>query len=422
MAKLAVSALIFDYILTGPITSVSAGQYLVGLVLEIVHTVLGTSLSDRSGGRSLKQWGSVVIAFGVTCYFFRQNLIGIHESSDKALKIMIATTVMAVSSSRWCGVTLDLDPAKRAAAADRGRSAEEVRDRSRHGAPRSGTGRPCPRSIRSPAIRSTRSASSATGCPSRRRNELRGPGDAWLSLVGLIGILIAFGHSILAMSGEETLAQVYREVESPKLPNFKKAAFIVFVFSLFLTGSISFLAVMIIPDDVRMPRVRRQPHRRPGDERAVRTGPSHGRSLLLNAFVVVVGFLILSGAVNTAIIGSNGVLNRVAEDGVLPDWFLKPHPNYGTTYRILFLILGAASGHHRRQPRRRARCWARPTPSAWSGASCSWRCRWWSCASAGRTAARVQGAAQHSNRRRRNAARPDPGVPRAVCAAALSTS
>jgi nucleotide-binding universal stress UspA family protein len=55
--------------------------------------------------------------------------------------------------------------------------------------------------------------------------------------------------------------------------------------------------------------------------------------------VVIVGFLILAGAVNTAIVGSNGVLNRVSEDGVLPDWFLKPHPRYGTTYRILWLIL-----------------------------------------------------------------------------------
>jgi nucleotide-binding universal stress UspA family protein len=62
--------------------------------------------------------------------------------------------------------------------------------------------------------------------------------------------------------------------------------------------------------------------------------------LVLNGFVVVVGSLILSGAVNTAIIGSNGVLNRVAEDGVLPDWLQKPHPRYGTTHRILWLILG----------------------------------------------------------------------------------
>ena len=45
----------------------------------------------------------------------------------------------------------------------------------------------------------------------------------WLSLIGVIGIIMSFGHSILAMSGEETLAQVYREVESPKLKNFKRA-------------------------------------------------------------------------------------------------------------------------------------------------------------------------------------------------------
>src|SRR4051812_6561175 len=36
-AKLAVSALIFDYILTGPISTVSAGQYVVGLVLDVVR-------------------------------------------------------------------------------------------------------------------------------------------------------------------------------------------------------------------------------------------------------------------------------------------------------------------------------------------------------------------------------------------------
>ncbi len=68
-------------------------------------------------------------------------------------------------------------------------------------------------------------------------------------------------------------------------------------------------------------------------------GPYIAR-LLLNGFVVVIGFLILAGAVNTAIIGSNGVLNRVAEDGVMPDWFLKPHRRYGTTFRILYLVVG----------------------------------------------------------------------------------
>ena len=93
---------------------------------------------------------------------------------------------------------------------------------------------------------------------------------------------------------------------------------------------------MLIPDDVRMAKYS---DNLIGGLAMNVVGPLPAR-LLLNAFVVVVGFLILSGAVNTAIIGSNGVLNRVAEDGVMPDWFLKPHPQYGTTYRILYLIVG----------------------------------------------------------------------------------
>jgi hypothetical protein len=54
---------------------------------------------------------------------------------------------------------------------------------------------------------------------------------------------------------------------------------------------------------------------------------------------VVVGFLILSGAVNTAIIGSNGVLNRISEDGVLTDWFRHPHRRFGTSYRIINMVV-----------------------------------------------------------------------------------
>src|SRR6185369_7797116 len=60
--------------------------------------------------------------------------------------------------------------------------------------------------------------------------------------------------------------------------------------------------------------------------------------LFFQAFVVLVGFIMLSGAVNTAIIGSNGVLNRISEDGVLTDWFRAPHKKYGTTYRLVNLI------------------------------------------------------------------------------------
>jgi nucleotide-binding universal stress UspA family protein len=61
--------------------------------------------------------------------------------------------------------------------------------------------------------------------------------------------------------------------------------------------------------------------------------------LLFHAFVVVVGTILLSGAVNTAIVGSNGVLNRVAEDGVLPDWLRNPHKKFGTSSNIITMIV-----------------------------------------------------------------------------------
>jgi len=55
--------------------------------------------------------------------------------------------------------------------------------------------------------------------------------------------------------------------------------------------------------------------------------------------VVGVGTLILAGAVNTAIVGSNGVLNRVSEDGVLTEWFRHPHPRFGTTHRLINMVV-----------------------------------------------------------------------------------
>jgi hypothetical protein len=68
-------------------------------------------------------------------------------------------------------------------------------------------------------------------------------------------------------------------------------------------------------------------------------GPINLR-LAFEGFVVIVGVLMLAGAVNTAIVGSNGVLNRVSEDGILPHWFRHPHPKFGTSYRMLNLVVG----------------------------------------------------------------------------------
>jgi nucleotide-binding universal stress UspA family protein len=136
------------------------------------------------------------------------------------------------------------------------------------------------------------------------------------------------------MSGEESLAQVNREIAHPKLKNLERAGFVIFVYSMMFTSLVSFFAVMIIPDAARQNFL----DDLIGGLSMYLAGPV-GARLLFHGFVVLVGTLILSGAVNTAIIGSNGVLNRVAEDGVLPDWFRHPHKKFGTTSRIINVIV-----------------------------------------------------------------------------------
>src|SRR5919201_3866227 len=47
-AKAAVSALLFDYVLTGPISGVSAGQYIVGLALETLTRLFGMHIDPAT--------------------------------------------------------------------------------------------------------------------------------------------------------------------------------------------------------------------------------------------------------------------------------------------------------------------------------------------------------------------------------------
>ena len=91
--------------------------------------------------------------------------------------------------------------------------------------------------------------------------------------ITVIAIMIGLGHSLLAMSGEESLAQVNREIAHPKLKNLERAGFVIFIYSMLFTSLVSFFAVMIIPDAARQ-ELPGQPDRRafhvpggPGDRR-----------------------------------------------------------------------------------------------------------------------------------------------------------
>src|SRR5438876_11744671 len=113
-----------------------------------------------------------------------------------------------------------------------------------------------------------------------------------------------------------------------------RAGMVIFIYSLFFTSLVSFFAYAIIPDNARP-----QYFDNMISGIAMNLAGPMTLKLLFQAFIVIVGFLMLAGAVNTAIIGSNGVLNRVSEDGVLDAWFRAPHKRYGTTFRMINLIV-----------------------------------------------------------------------------------
>jgi amino acid transporter len=298
LAKVAVSALMFDYVLTGPISGVAAGQYIAGLVNELLatgyaHGWIPVAVHYPGGPPQISgNLIAVSIAVAVTVYYWWENIKGIEESSDKALKVMIITTAMVVMILIWSAITVLV----------RGAQLPPF---------------PTPSNLHfSPE---------ALGF-------LRGSNLP--ELFGVFGVLMAFGHSVLAMSGEESLAQVYREIAHPKLRNLERTGIIIGIYSFMFTGVVTLLAVMIVPDSVRIPVYA---NNLIAGLAMYLVGPQWLR-ILFRIFVVTVGFLMLSGAINTAIVGSNGVLNRVSEDGVLTEWFRRPHKRYGTSYRNINMV------------------------------------------------------------------------------------
>lgn len=292
LAKVSVSALMFDYILTGPISGVSAGHYISGLFNDLLNTAHQHGFFPYAWQLN-ENYAAMTFAIAMTIYYWWQNTKGIEESTEKALNVMKIVTVMIVILLGWSFITLlkvgiHLPPA------------------------------PIPSNLHF----------SEESLGFLKHTD-------WAKTIGLFGILVAFGHSVLAMSGEETLAQVNRELAHPKLLNLKKAAIVIGVYSLMFTGLVTLLGVMLVPDDLRLTIYKDNLI----SGLAMSMWGPQLLKLFFQGFVVVVGFLMLSGAINTSIIGANGVLNRISEDGVLTDWFRKPQKRFGTSYRIINMIV-----------------------------------------------------------------------------------
>src|SRR2546423_14285697 len=170
LAKFSVSALLFDYVLTGPISAVVAGQYLAGFIEDLAR-YMGHPFAYFPENSFAACFGAIV-----AIYFWRKNTQGIHESSQKAVQIMIITTVMVVILIIWCSITVLKIPVQ------------------------------LPPSPFRPGI------------VPLNKESLGWLDDTWIThlksgsaLLTFLIVFVGFGHSVLAMSGVETLAEVNRE-------------------------------------------------------------------------------------------------------------------------------------------------------------------------------------------------------------------
>ena len=203
LAKFSVSALMFDYVLTGPISGVSAGLYLGGLINET-----GDYLHIPGLHVHPPYFAAVFAARGHDLFLAQEH--------HRHPRIERKGAAHHADHHRDGGHPDRLVPAHDLHATAISR-------------------------CRCPHWQICISARKGWGgCAARRRR----PSPSSPILVGL-------GHSLLAMSGEESLAQVNREIAHPKLKNLERAGFVIFIYSMLFTSLVSFFAVMMIPDAQR---------------------------------------------------------------------------------------------------------------------------------------------------------------------------
>lgn len=293
-AKVSVATLMLDYLLIGPVRGVIAGQYLAGFLFELynvctAHRWFPAVPAVTRAAEPISDGIAMIFCVMITLYYLRLRVLGKEISGEWPIQVMQLTTIMVVLLLGWgiwsaFHVGANLPPL------------------------------PTPSDLHF--------SRAALGLFH---------GTTLSTSLGLFGIIIALGHSVLAMSGEETLAEVNREIEHPKLKNLKLTAMIIATYSFAFTGVASFLAVMLIPDSVRVPVYR--------DNLiaglAINLVGPFTLKISFRLFVLIVAISILSGAISTSLGASTDFITRLAEDGLLPDWLRRKHPKFGTPHRII---------------------------------------------------------------------------------------
>jgi hypothetical protein len=282
-AELSLSALLFDYVVLGPICSLTAGSYLTGLVNDISERLhLAFHVSPAFG---------VVFAVSVTLYYYRKQLQGGDDTQRQLLRILPVSTVIILALMVWVIATI----------ATKGFAV-----------------------VPAPVVVNLKLSRAGLGWFPL----------SWAPSMGVLTILIACGHSMVAIGGDETLSQVTQAITGSRIKTLQWALFCNFVNGFLFPLFVPFALIMMVPDLVRME----------GGANPVSTlalfleGPTLVR-LLLDLCLVLFGAVILSRIVNTTISVPMRLLNQAAEDGVLTSWAVRKHPRHGTSYRLVNLIM-----------------------------------------------------------------------------------
>src|SRR5512135_215240 len=98
-AKSSVSVLIFNYALAGPISGAAGAHYLIGFVNEAMAAAGSTRQIPRG-------WAVVVLASLWTILLWWRTTRGIHDSSDRALRVMQIVAAVAIALFLACAWTL----------------------------------------------------------------------------------------------------------------------------------------------------------------------------------------------------------------------------------------------------------------------------------------------------------------------------
>ena len=292
--KVGASALLIDYVLTVAMSSVSAGFYGVNLIQKFLSSSFVMSLPhiNINASQSLRYTIAVLIALTIAVVFIRLNLAGIKESSTVS-QIILRINIVVIGLCCLLGLFTVI----------------------RKGIPL-------------PPFNINGLNTKAFWCI---------PENLFFSF-GLITKIVLevvrqFANSVLALSGFESMGQIVEKIETPKVKNTKKAFLFLTLPPVILTSSSAFLGVMIMKQEVVGGVPALQYYRE-----ALLCGLARyvmGGGAWLEIITTIAGLLILCGAVNTAIVGGVGTINKMAADRTLPMFLMKRNRHNITTRSIL---------------------------------------------------------------------------------------